>query len=137
MFTFWGWVVTLIYGALTGAAATNPVITAAPPNPFRDTLHRRAIDTCGYVSGDPSISLPESPQVWELLKYLGLPKTCNAPYTCTYPNLMGLPFMDCCNEVECAPGGGARTCVGHDSGDCQGEFSSGICETVYTSVLFW
>ena len=107
-------------------------ITPGPKAPSRALLEGRAIDTCGFVSGDQSEFSIHTPINSITLPRLitDSPLTCPAGYTCT----VDAAFFGCCGQLGCQSNWHA--CVPHDSPHCAGDNLS-ICSRIYTSVLIW
>lgn len=121
--------------------AREPLITQAPGIDDHPLFARGDVSTCGFVSGDASMS--PSPHTLSLSvqfrtdmhdpRSLESPLTCPTSYSCTSTIQLMLGWA-CCDQIQCA--GNYYTCVDYGAQLCDGLDAAG-CSSIYISILSW
>lgn len=119
--------------------AREPLITKAPRVDVNSLFARGDVSTCGFVSGDVSMSPRYSfylgfPTDMHGPLFLESPLTCPTSYSCT-STIQDMIGWACCNQIQCA--GNYRICVDYGAQLCAGGLDASDCSSIYTSILSW
>ena len=120
--------------------AREPLITQAPRIDDHPIFARGDVSTCGFISGDASMS-PSSPSFSPSNFVTNMndsrstesPLTCPTSYSCT-STVQDLVGWACCDQIQCA--GNYRICVDYGAQLCGG-LDAADCSSAYTSILSW